>query len=50
MVTSGFLPGDDWADEFEAMTLGGALFRRTLLEYLTYFPAARPVRSRSSGR
>ena len=23
-VTSGFLPGDDWADEFEAMTLGGA--------------------------
>ena len=24
-VTSGFLPGDDWADEFEAMTLGGEL-------------------------
>ncbi|SDN92648.1 SRPBCC family protein [Lentzea jiangxiensis] len=45
MVTSGFLPGDDWADEFEAMTLGGALFRRTLQEYLTYFPGrtARPL-------
>ena len=24
-VTSGFLPGDDWADEFEAMTEGGAV-------------------------
>jgi uncharacterized protein YndB with AHSA1/START domain len=36
-VTSGFLPGDDWADEFEAMTLGGELFFRTLVEYLTYF-------------
>jgi uncharacterized protein YndB with AHSA1/START domain len=36
-VTSGFLPGDDWADEFEAMTLGGALFFRTLVEYVTHF-------------
>ena len=36
-VTSGFLPGDDWADEFEAMTLGGAMYFRTLVEYLTYF-------------
>jgi uncharacterized protein YndB with AHSA1/START domain len=36
-VTSGFLPGDDWADEFEAMTLGGELHFRTLVEYLTYF-------------
>jgi uncharacterized protein YndB with AHSA1/START domain len=36
-VTSGFLPGDDWADEFEAMTLGGELYFRTLAEYLTYF-------------
>jgi hypothetical protein len=45
MVTSGFLPGDDWADEFEAMQLGGALFIRTLQEYLTFFPGrtARPV-------
>jgi uncharacterized protein YndB with AHSA1/START domain len=36
-VTSGFLPGEDWADEFEAMTLGGELYFRTLVEYLTYF-------------
>jgi uncharacterized protein YndB with AHSA1/START domain len=37
-VTSGFLPGDDWADEFEAMTLGGELYFRTLVEYLTPRP------------
>lgn len=36
-VTSGFLPGDDWAEEFEAMTLGSELYFRTLVEYLTYF-------------
>ena len=36
-VTSGFLPGDDWADEFEAMTLGGELYFRTLVEYLAHF-------------
>jgi uncharacterized protein YndB with AHSA1/START domain len=36
-VTSGFIPGDDWAEEFEAMTLGGELYFRTLAEYLTYF-------------
>ncbi len=36
-VTSGFLPGDDWAEEFEAMTLGGELYFRTLVEYLTHF-------------
>jgi uncharacterized protein YndB with AHSA1/START domain len=44
-VTSGFLPGDDWADEFEAMTLGGKLYFRTLVEYLTHFPGrfATPV-------
>ena len=34
-VTSGFLPGDDWADEFEAMTLGGEMYFRTLVEYLS---------------
>ncbi len=45
MATSGFLPGDDWADEYEAMTLGGQLFFRTLVEYLTHFAgrAATPV-------
>ncbi len=37
VVTSGFLPGDDWADEFEAMTKGGALYFRTLVEYLNHF-------------
>ena len=36
-VTSGFLPGDDWADEFEAMTLGGEMYFRTLVECLTHF-------------
>ena len=36
-VTSGFIPGDDWADEFQAMTLGGELYFRTLVEYLTHF-------------
>jgi uncharacterized protein YndB with AHSA1/START domain len=36
-VTSGFLPGEDWADEFEAMTLGGELYFHTLVEYLTHF-------------
>lgn len=45
MVTSGFLPGDDWADEFEAMQLGGALFVSTLREYLHHFAGrtARPL-------
>ncbi|MEJ2853773.1 MULTISPECIES: SRPBCC family protein [unclassified Saccharothrix] len=45
MVVSGFLPGDDWQDEFEAMTAGGAMFWRTLVEYLTHFAGriARPV-------
>ena len=36
-VTSGFLPGEDWADEFEAMTRGGELYFGTLVEYLTHF-------------
>lgn len=37
VVNSGFLPGDDWADEFEAMTLGGELFWTTLSAYLHHF-------------
>ena len=36
-VTSGFIPGDDWAGEYEAMTLGGELYFRTLAEYLAHF-------------
>ncbi|CCH27946.1 SRPBCC domain-containing protein [Actinosynnema sp. NPDC047251] len=45
MVASGFLPGDDWHDEFEAMLAGGAMFWRTLIEYLEHFAGrtARPV-------
>ncbi len=37
MVTSGFLPGDDWADEYEAMRQGGAFYTASLREYLTHF-------------
>ncbi|MBL7257769.1 SRPBCC family protein [Paractinoplanes lichenicola] len=36
-ATSGFLPGDDWADEFEAMGHGLTLFYATLVQYLTHF-------------
>jgi uncharacterized protein YndB with AHSA1/START domain len=45
MVTSGFLPGDDWADEYEAMTKGGALFWHTLATYLQHFAGrtAQPI-------
>jgi uncharacterized protein YndB with AHSA1/START domain len=44
-VTSGFLPGEDWEAEYDAMTKGGELFFRTLVEYLTHFrgSAATPV-------
>jgi hypothetical protein len=41
IVSSGFLPGDDWEEEFEAMQAGGAGYRHTLVEYLTHF-AGRP--------
>lgn len=37
IANSGFLPGDDWADEFEAMTRGNALFISTLATYLNHF-------------
>jgi uncharacterized protein YndB with AHSA1/START domain len=37
-VTSGFLPGDDWAGEYEAMSHGTDLFFATLTEYLHHFP------------
>jgi len=44
-VTAGFLPGDDWAAEHEAMQHGTALFFATLLECLRHFPgrSATPV-------
>lgn len=37
IVSSGFLPGDDWEDEYEAMVAGGRLYRHTLVEYLEHF-------------
>jgi uncharacterized protein YndB with AHSA1/START domain len=37
MVVSGFLPGDGWEDEYEAMAQGGELFWGTLVAYLTHF-------------
>jgi uncharacterized protein YndB with AHSA1/START domain len=37
LVSSGFLPGDDWGAEYDAMTKGGDLYFRTLVAYLTYF-------------
>jgi len=45
IVASGFLPGDDWEAEYEAMTRGLEMFFRTLAQYLTYFPGriATPV-------
>jgi uncharacterized protein YndB with AHSA1/START domain len=45
LATSGFLPGDDWAAEYDAMTKGGALFFATLGTYLDHFAGrfAQPV-------
>lgn len=45
IVSSGFIPGDDWEDEYDAMTKGGAMFLRTLAAYLAHFPgrAATPL-------
>jgi uncharacterized protein YndB with AHSA1/START domain len=37
LIASGFLPGDDWEDELEAMTLGGQMFFATLVSYVTHF-------------
>jgi len=41
VVSSGYLPGDDWEDEYEAMVSGGRMYLHTLDEYLTHF-AGRP--------
>lgn len=45
MVTSGFLPGDDWADEYDAMSKGLQMFLHTLGEYVAHFAgrAAVPI-------
>lgn len=37
VVTSGFLPDDDWETEFEAMSAGGQMYFRTLVAYLDHF-------------
>lgn len=37
MVTSGFLLGDDWEAEYDAMTKGCDLFFGTLVQYLSHF-------------
>jgi uncharacterized protein YndB with AHSA1/START domain len=37
LVASGFLPGDDWEAEFEAMTIGGEMYFQTLAAYLDHF-------------
>jgi uncharacterized protein YndB with AHSA1/START domain len=37
VATAGFLPGDDWADEYDAMLKGNALFFHTLATYLDHF-------------
>jgi uncharacterized protein YndB with AHSA1/START domain len=37
VVTSGFIPGDDWAEEYEAMTSGVDGYFSTLVEYLEHF-------------
>jgi uncharacterized protein YndB with AHSA1/START domain len=37
MVTSGFLPDDDWEDEYDAMSKGLQMFLRTLAEYINHF-------------
>lgn len=45
LVVSGFLPGDEWEDEYEAMRRGGELYFHTLVTYLKRFAGhyARPV-------
>lgn len=40
-VAHGFIGKDDWADEYEAMTAGGAMYTHTLGEYLTHFRGRR---------
>ncbi|ANJ26068.1 SRPBCC family protein [Agromyces aureus] len=37
IVSSGFLPGDDWEEEYDAMLAGGRLYQHTLVEYLEHF-------------
>ena len=45
IVSSGFLPGEDWEAEFDAMRAGNCIFRGTLACYVEHFAGrhARPV-------
>jgi uncharacterized protein YndB with AHSA1/START domain len=38
LVHSGFLGGDDWESEYDALRKGDPLYLRSLGQYLTYFP------------
>src|SRR5262249_1587264 len=38
MVHSGFLGGDDWESEYDALRKGDPMYLRSLGTYLTYFP------------
>jgi uncharacterized protein YndB with AHSA1/START domain len=49
LVASGFLPGDDWEAEYEAMTRGGDLYFHTLVQYVSYFPARTGTAVSASG-
>lgn len=49
LVASGFLPGDDWEAEYEAMTRGGDLYFHTLVQYVTYFTGRTATPITSSG-
>jgi uncharacterized protein YndB with AHSA1/START domain len=48
-VTSGFIPGVDWADEYEAMALGTEMYFATLVEYLGHFGGRPAVPVTASG-
>jgi len=41
VVANGFLPGDDWEAEFEAMSKGGRMYFATLAAYLDHFAGRR---------
>jgi uncharacterized protein YndB with AHSA1/START domain len=45
LVHSGFLGGDDWQDEYDALRKGNPMYLRSLATYLTWFPGrtATPV-------
>jgi len=49
LVTSGFLPGDDWEAEFDAMTKGNQVFFQTLVAYLNHFAGRTGVSVAVSG-